>query len=56
MQPLNLRKVIPVVYKVKDNKLIPTKVKIGLRGENEIEILSGLKEGEKVALKFVLSP
>ncbi|MDL1965737.1 MAG: efflux RND transporter periplasmic adaptor subunit, partial [Candidatus Desulfofervidus auxilii] len=52
---LKFEKGIPVVYKVKDNKLIPTKVKIGLRGENEIEILSGLKEGEKVALKFVLS-
>ncbi|MCD6214190.1 MAG: efflux RND transporter periplasmic adaptor subunit, partial [Candidatus Desulfofervidus sp.] len=52
---LKFEKGKPVVYRVKDNKLIPTKVKIGLRGENEIEILSGLKEGEKVALKFVLS-
>ncbi len=52
---LKFEKGKPVVYRVKDNKLVPTKVKIGLRGENEIEILSGLKEGEKVALKFVLS-
>jgi multidrug efflux pump subunit AcrA (membrane-fusion protein) len=44
----------PVVYRVKNKKIVPIKVKIGLKGENEIEIVSGLKEGEKVALEFVL--
>lgn len=44
----------PIVYRVTKGKLVPTEVKIGLKEENEIEILSGLKEGEEVALEFVL--
>jgi len=43
-----------VVYKVNKEKLTPVSVQIGLKGENEIEILKGVKEGDEVAVKFVL--
>ncbi|MEF3254223.1 MAG: efflux RND transporter periplasmic adaptor subunit [Deferribacterales bacterium] len=48
-----------VVYKVIDkNKNIVERqvVKIGIRGENRSEILSGLKENEEVAVKIILPP
>ncbi len=44
----------PVVYRVEKNKLIPISVKIGARGEKEIEVLSGLKEGDEIAIDFSL--
>jgi len=44
----------PVVYRVEKERLIRTPVKLGLQGEDKIEILSGLKEGDVVAIDFVL--
>jgi len=44
----------PLVYRVEGKKLIPTPVKIGLKGERGIEIISGLKEGQKIATSFIL--
>jgi RND family efflux transporter MFP subunit len=41
-----------VVYKVVKDKLQKVEVKTGLKGDKEIEILEGLKEGDKVAVKF----
>ena len=41
-----------VVYKVIKEKLVETEVKTGLKGNKEIEILEGLQEGDKVAVKF----
>ena len=48
-----------VVYKVIDrskNKVERISVKVGIRGENRSEILSGLKEGDEVAVKIILPP
>ncbi len=48
-----------VVYKVIDkakNKVERIPVKVGIRGENRSEILSGLKEGDEVAVKIILPP
>jgi len=50
---LKFEKGKPVVYRIEEGKLIPTPVKIGLRGEKKIEILSGLKAGEEIAIDFV---
>ena len=41
-----------VVYRVVKNKLQKTEVKTGLKGDKEIEIVEGLKEGDNVAVKF----
>lgn len=42
----------PIVYKIDGKKVIPTPIDIGLRGENESEVISGLKEGDNIAIKF----
>lgn len=42
----------PVVYKINGKKTTPIPIEIGLRGENETEVTSGLKEGDKIAIKF----
>ena len=41
-----------VVYKVVKEKLVETEVKTGLKNDKEVEILEGLKEGDKVAVRF----
>ena len=41
-----------VVYKVVKEKLVETEVKTGLKNDKEVEILEGIKEGDKVAVKF----
>ena len=33
-------------------KLVETEVKTGLKNDKEVEILEGLKEGDKVAVRF----
>jgi multidrug efflux pump subunit AcrA (membrane-fusion protein) len=37
------------VYKILDNKIARTEIKIGLRNESKIEIISGIDEGDRVA-------
>ena len=38
----------PVVYFLKDNKLVEQKVKLGFTNGNEVEVVSGLKAGDKI--------
>ena len=42
------------VYKIKNGKPVKTYVKTGIIGENYTEILEGLNEGDKVAVKVIL--
>ena len=41
-----------IVYRIDGKRIVPTKVDLGLRGERETEIVQGLKEGDKIAVKF----
>ncbi len=41
----------PTVYLLKGKKVVPTEVKLGIQGEDQTEIVSGLSEGDVVAIK-----
>ncbi|MCX8084622.1 MAG: efflux RND transporter periplasmic adaptor subunit [Calditerrivibrio sp.] len=48
-----------VVYRViskEENKVDRVSIKVGVRGEERTEVLSGLKEGDEVAVKIILPP
>ena len=40
------------VYLLKDNKITKTKVTLGLEGDYNVEILSGLKDGDELVLNY----
>lgn len=46
-----------IAYRVKDKEEVEkVEIKVGLRGENRSEIVSGVKEGDIVATKLILPP